>query len=52
MLTYVDHPATVSRTIPPKNSRPEKRAQLLARWTTVNGKLICQWIPERSMLEQ
>ncbi|MEM7064126.1 MAG: hypothetical protein AAF572_13310 [Cyanobacteria bacterium P01_B01_bin.77] len=50
MLTYTN-PATADRAVPAKNSRPEKRSQFVAHWTQVNGKLVCQWLPQRSLLE-
>ena len=42
-----------SRAVPPKNSRPEShKSRLVAHWETVNGKLVCRWVPARSFLEQ
>lgn len=49
MITYAK-PAT--RTVPAKNSRPERKPQLAATWHSVNGKLVCRWVPVRSFLEQ
>ncbi|MEL6129155.1 MAG: hypothetical protein AAFR24_16965 [Cyanobacteria bacterium J06627_3] len=51
MLAF-SNPETVYRTVPPKDSRPQKRPQLVATWHTVNGKLVCHWVPVRSSLEQ
>lgn len=51
MLTYAN-PATVYRAVPTKDSRPQKRSQLVAHWTNVNGQLVCQWVPIHSSQEQ
>ena len=51
MLTF-SNPATVYRAVPPKDSHPQKRPQLVATWHTVNGKLVCHWVPIRASLEQ
>ena len=51
MLTYAN-PATVYRAVPPKDSRPQKRSQLMAHWTRVNGKLVCRWVPVNLSQEQ
>lgn len=53
MIAY-STPATVYRTVPSKDSRPrpQKRSQLVAHWTTVNGKMVCQWLPIPLSLEQ
>lgn len=50
MITYTN-PATTYRAVPAKDSRPDKRSQLVATWQTVNGKLVCQWVV-LSSLEQ
>ena len=51
MLIF-SNPATVYRAVPPKDSRPHKRPRLVATWQTVNGKLVCHWVPVRPSLEQ
>ncbi len=51
MITY-ENPATVYRAVPPKDSRPEKRSQLVAHWIKIDGKLVCRWVSVPSSLEQ
>ncbi len=47
------YPHSVSRAVPPKNSRPEhNQSRLVATWENVNGKLVCRWVSVHSFLEQ
>ena len=47
MITYAD-PATTYRAVPPKDARPQKQSSLVAHWTRVHGKLVCQWLTIQS----
>ena len=46
MMICTTKPLTQNQSLLNQKSTAKKPKRLVARWKTVNGKLICQWIAE------
>ena len=37
-------PLTQTKSLSSQESKRNQKQQLIARWKTINGKLVCQWV--------